>query len=464
MKTPFGLSFSLAAVASVFVCAMPSARATTYYWDNNAGTAGFGTAGGTWSGSASLWNTNITGTPGPTGTVVTTTADTLSFGITGTGLSGGTITMSGTVNAATLTVGSSSGTIIIGTVANEGMIDMGSTAGTITTGAAMSLRSVLAGTAGFTKAGSATLTLSGTNTFSGATIISAGTLSLGTNALALQNSALNTLNSLSGTASAGLKISGTALTLGGLTGNKNLASVFTTTSGGYSGLTALTLNPGTGATASYSGVIANGAAGMTLTKTGLGTQILTGTNTYSGATTVTLGTLSLGSNLSATSAVIVDGGTLTSSVANVNLGVGAVSMSSGAITPGGAGTVGSFTLAANQAFSTTGGTLNIDLISSVSFDQIIGSGTGTFSLTDTTLALSGLTSVAGTYQLFSGFGGTNSVSGLTITGLDPGLTGSLDTTGLLTIAAIPEPSTYSALLGALTLGTVVWRRNRRQRG
>ena len=45
-----------------------------------------------------------------------------------------------------------------------------------------------------------------------------------------------------------------------------------------------------------SGVIANGAAGLSLTKTGPGTQTLAGTNTYTGSTTLAAnsGTLEIG--------------------------------------------------------------------------------------------------------------------------------------------------------------------------
>ena len=118
------------------------------------------------------------------------------------------------------------------------------------------------------------------------------------NSLALQNSALDTTASGIGNNVAngnGLKIRGiTTLTLGGLTGNKAFSSLFNTVVDGnnlgYGALTALTLNPGTGATNDYSGGIANGAAGMTLTKTGAGTQILSGTSTYTGATFVDTGT------------------------------------------------------------------------------------------------------------------------------------------------------------------------------
>ncbi|MEI6073004.1 MAG: autotransporter-associated beta strand repeat-containing protein, partial [Verrucomicrobiae bacterium] len=159
------------------------------------------------------------------------------------------------------------------------------------------------GTGTLTKDGAGTWTINA-NTFSGNTLVSAGTLIL---AGYLTNSALDTSGAGVITLSAL-----TTPTLGGLIGSKDLASVITT---GYTSVTALTLNPGTGASNTYSGAIANGAAGMTLTKTGSGTQILSGTNTYTGNTTITAGSLQLGNgsttgNLS-TSSVIVDNANLT---------------------------------------------------------------------------------------------------------------------------------------------------------
>jgi fibronectin-binding autotransporter adhesin len=167
---------------------------------------------------------------------------------------------------------------------------------------------------GITKTGAGTLTLAGANTYSGNTANSAGILIL-SNGLALQNSALDTANSVAGSASAGLRATTSALTLGGLVGDKNLADVFTTTSGGYGSITALTLNPGTGRNNSYAGAIADGAAGLALTQTGAGTQVLSGSNSYTGATTVSAGTLlatravSLAGYTNAAK-VVVSGGTL----------------------------------------------------------------------------------------------------------------------------------------------------------
>jgi autotransporter-associated beta strand protein len=162
-------------------------------------------------------------------------------------------------------------------------------------------RAQITGAIALTKSGAATFTLGGPlvdgateggNTFNGSTKVLGGILSLG-ETTSLRNSAFDTLNSVTGDATNGLRTTVASLTLGGLTGNKNLASVFTTTTGGYTGLTTLTLNPGTGVTHSYSANIGNGNGGMSLIKTGAGTQILTSTHTYTGNTTINNGTLSV---------------------------------------------------------------------------------------------------------------------------------------------------------------------------
>ena len=284
---------------------------------------------------------------------------------------------------------------------------------------------------GLTKSGSGALTLSGANTYTGATTVSAGTLTI-SNALALQNSALDTTNSVTGASAAGLKTTVTTLTLGGLTGNKNLASVFTTTSGGYSSVTALTLNPGTGVTNTYSGVIANGASGMTLTKTGLGTQTLSAANSYTGGTTVNAGTLNLGIanaiNNSATNAITLGGGTLQSNFSQ-SLSAVTLSLTAGTANILDLSTAGTFVFAdSSSATWGAGSTLSI---------------TGTFTNTSVQFGSSNLalTSVQ--------------LSQITINGLAAGI----DSNGFLT-SAIPEPSTYAAILGVVSIGFVIARRRR----
>jgi fibronectin-binding autotransporter adhesin len=232
---------------------------------------------------------------------------------------------------------------------------------------------------GLTKTGVGNLILSAANTFNGLTTLSGGYLTLG-NATALQNSVLDTTASISGTATAGLRTTATTLTLGGLSGNKNFAAaggVFTSAAGGYGNVTALTLNPNSGVSASYAGVIANGAAGMTLTKTGAGTQTLTNQSTYTGATAVNAGTLVLGfggvaSNiLPSGSALTLGGGTFqltgtgTQTVNGLTTTAGTSSrilldanetLTLGALTSAGAGSSLNFNTAAGGAAGATVGT------------------------------------------------------------------------------------------------------------
>ena len=178
-------------------------------------------------------------------------------------------------------------------------------------GRSISINPIVLGSAGLAKNGPGNLTLANANSYSGLTTINSGTLTLA-NSLAMQNSVIDAANSTSGDAANGLKTTVATLTLGGLSGTKNLADLLTTSSGAYNTLTGLTLNPGIGVTTSYSGAIADGATGMMLTLSGSGTQILSGSNSYSGNTVVQAGVMQLGAStaLPANSMVILAGATL----------------------------------------------------------------------------------------------------------------------------------------------------------
>jgi len=208
---------------------------------------------------------------------------------------------------------------------------------------------------GVTKVGSGNLTLSGANAYAGNTTINSGILTVSNN-LAIQNSALDTTT---GTGTMTLTV--TTPTFGGLTGSTNVASKITS---GYSSVTALTLNPVTGATNTYSGVIADGAFGMTLTKSGGGTQILAGANTYTGATAVNGGTLKLTGSLENTAITVGNGGTF----------AGGPGATAGLTTTAGAGstlTVGSggaFTMADNAI-----GTFNLQQSASFASPGLVAS-------------------------------------------------------------------------------------------
>jgi len=179
------------AFAAVALLAAQSAHAAgPYYWDGNDGAAGFGTAGGTWAApttgtTTAGWSTDSTGATLVNGNSITTaTTDALNFGNGATGLAAGTITVSGTVSAGSMTFASGSGAITLGASVSAGTIEFGATTPTITVNnsAGDTINSVIDGTAGFSfSAASAgyTLSLLGANTLTGGITINSGSLRTG---------------------------------------------------------------------------------------------------------------------------------------------------------------------------------------------------------------------------------------------------------------------------------------------
>lgn len=158
---------------------------------------------------------------------------------------------------------------------------------------------------------------------------------------------------------------------------------------GFAGTLTVGANGGNG---TFSGVIRDDGSGVTsFAKTGSGTQVLSGANTYTGGTTINQGTLQLGNDnvLPDTGAINVNGGTLDVNTRNDT--VGAVTLTSGSIT----GTTGVLT---GSSYTVQSGTISAILG---------GSGTLTKTTTGTvTLAAantySGVTTVsAGTLLLGS---------------------------------------------------------------
>jgi autotransporter-associated beta strand protein len=170
----------------------------------------------------------------------------------------------------------------------------------LTNAGAVTYSGVLAnGTGGIAlvKSGAGTLTLSGNNTYTGGTTVSAGTLVVdGVSAL--------------GATTGALTVSGGALDLG--------ANAVTT---GAVSLNGGSIQNGTLTGSSYatnSGMISASLVGTgTLTQSG-GTTTLSGNNTYTGGTTIDSGTLALGSAgaLGTTVIIAFGGGTLQYSAAN----------------------------------------------------------------------------------------------------------------------------------------------------
>jgi autotransporter-associated beta strand protein len=219
-----------------------------------------------------------------------------------------------------------------------------------------------------TQSSSGKLILSGANTYSGATTISAGTLQLGASGVIPDGSALTVASG------ATFNLAGFSETVGSLAG----AGTVSSTAAGTPTLTA----GGNNTSTTFSGVIQNGSAtSVALTKTGSGTLALSGAHTYTGATTVSAGTLALtGSGAIGASAVTVSGGTFAPGGTSVGDGINVL---------GSTLTIGS------------GGTVHFDLAepSSVADDQIQVTGAITLGGTLTVNNLTGFG--AGTYRLMT---------------------------------------------------------------
>jgi autotransporter family porin len=170
-----------------------------------------------------------------------------------------------------------------------------------------------------TKAGAGTLQLSKANTYTGATLIEGGTLLAGA-ANVIASSA-----QLSVSAGATFDLNGFDQQANNLTGAGNV------TLGGAA------LNVSNTADSEFDGIISGNGS---LNKTGGGSLILTGNNTFTGATTIGAGTLQLGSG-GTTGAVggdIVDNGTLVFNRSDTVVYAGAIS-GTGALVQQGTGSV-----------------------------------------------------------------------------------------------------------------------------
>lgn len=262
--------------------------------------------------------------------------------LTSAGTSVGSLASSGSValGSKNLTVGGlNASTTISGTIADGGWT--GGTGGSLT------------------KIGSGTLTLSVANTYTGATVLTAGTLLLG-NSSAI---AASTLNYNGGTLSFGAL---TSATFGGLAGAQSLALA-----NASSAAVALTAGANNAST-TYSGALSGIGS---LIKSGTGTLTLTGANTHSGVTTLTAGTLVLGNAdaLSPNSNLRFNGGVL---------GITATSLSDFATGTGG----GQVQWTAAGGFAAFGGNRSVTLNAGAALTW----GSGGFN--PTTLALGAATS------------------------------------------------------------------------
>ncbi|GJD36630.1 autotransporter outer membrane beta-barrel domain-containing protein [Methylobacterium aerolatum] len=403
------------------------------FWDGTDTTgAGPGGQGGTatWTGTATNWTGGPTSTinapwqsgvgifGGTAGTVTVAGAQNfqgLQFTVDGYVLTGGTLNLTGdpfsTPNQSFVTVDAGVGTTIGSVITSTG------------------------GAFGLDKLGAGTLTLTAANTYTGPTSVTQGTLVLASTGSLLSNVAVAngatfqnagsvaaavanagsftntgtvaglTTNSgtlastgtlaggltnsgnaqVSGTVAGPVANTGTIQFTGPVTGITTLANDALVDLGG----TALSLGALSGTTASavlrngqltvgsdntsttYAGIVADGGSATTLTKVGTGTLTLSGTNSYTGATTVGAGTLNLTGSLA--SAVTVASGAL---VTGTGTAGGLFVQSGGAAAPGTVGGLGTLNVAGNVTFA-AGSTYRVDANAAGQSDRIAATGTAT---------------------------------------------------------------------------------------
>ena len=220
--------------------------------------------------------------------------------ITLTGTTGGSINYTGTGDTTDRIIARAGVTTTTNFLANNGtgpLIWNGDITGTIgytLRGSGVSaLNGIFFGTSTLTKNDAGTWTLSGANTHTGTTAVTAGTLIV-TNATSLGTTAGSTTVANGATLDV-QAVTGEAVSNVAGTGVGGLGALVTSTGAGTLGgnvtMTADTTYGGAG-NLTVNGVVSG--TGFALTKIGSGTLALGGNNTFTGLTTITNGTLSLG--------------------------------------------------------------------------------------------------------------------------------------------------------------------------
>ncbi|HZB90496.1 MAG TPA: autotransporter domain-containing protein, partial [Stellaceae bacterium] len=340
------------------------------------------------------------------------------------GASSGSITF----NGGTLQLGASfnlSSSRAITLAAGGGTID--------TNGFSTTMAQAITGSGGLTKAGPGTLTLAAANSYTGGTVIDAGTLQL---------SGAGTLGSGALLLNGGtLALNGTSQSVGSLSGGGAMSL----------GSGTLTVNQTTNAT--YTGAISGSGS---VFKTGSGTLILDSVNTYTGGTTVSAGTLEIGdiNNPNASVAgdvTVASGGTLA--------GHGTVegdlsNTAGGTVSPG--GTIGTLTIGGNYTQGSSS-TLHIE-VSPTAASKLDVSGAaslaGTLALvydpgvySKATYDILHAASVSGSFSTVSGTAPSGFTQSVSYTATDVDL--ALDPGGPVTVA--PTNDTIFGALGTAAL-------------
>ncbi|MCX6879537.1 MAG: autotransporter-associated beta strand repeat-containing protein [Verrucomicrobia bacterium] len=302
---------------------------------------------------------NQQGTLAITGGTVNSTVDITTFDARSTlTLNGGTLDMKGNkIGSAAQPIGNNGGALNLQSGTLQNLSDLN-------------------GGAALTKTGSGTLTLAGTNTYPGGTMVSAGTLLCATQASLYNNITTNwtpAMISVAAGATLAFKVGGinefttsdvsTLLTNlsvvsdNGLKAGSNIG-FDTTTADGLSFTVADLIADSTG----------TGSGSLGVAKLGANTLVLSNANTYSGATTVVGGTLSLSGSIANSAAIDIRSGALLDASALGGWSLGATqtlmgsgtllghASTSGTVSPGASiGTLsatGNFTFASGSSLAT----------------------------------------------------------------------------------------------------------------
>ncbi|MCJ2089588.1 autotransporter-associated beta strand repeat-containing protein [Methylobacterium sp. E-005] len=386
----------------------------------NAGAIQGGSGGATGSGTAAIGGIGVIGA-----TLSIINAGTIAGGLPGSG------TAANRANAVTFTGGASSlelqaatagglyagitGAVVVQTAngASGTLLLGGANAKTFDVSAigAVGSAAQYQGFSAFIKTGTVTWTLTGTTTAITPWTINQGTLTVSQN---------GNLGATSG-----------GLTFGGGTLEILAGPAPFTSARGIALNAAGTVQVDTAAnTATLSGIIADSANGSGhLTKTGAGTLVLSGTNSYTGGTVITVGTLSAanpaalgtgGATVASGATLDVNGVTIANSLTLSGTGAGDAGALTGTST---AGVSGAVTLGANAAIGGTGRlTISGAIGDSGNGFGLTKVGAGTLVLSAANTYSGGTTVSAGTLQLNHQTGGTIDAGGTgTITVGDAGL-------------------------------------------
>jgi autotransporter-associated beta strand protein len=175
--TQLSLRVSATALTVLLLGSLVQAQ-TTYYWDSNGATSGFGNSTGSW-GTDAFWSTDAAGTSATSNPSITT-SDTVNFGTAALNYANPTVTGPSSAQGfqnMNFGAGQTTALSISGGTLN---LAANSTITQSSTSANMTIGSVLQGSgSALTKTGSGALTLSGNNTFTGGvTLTGNGALNL----------------------------------------------------------------------------------------------------------------------------------------------------------------------------------------------------------------------------------------------------------------------------------------------